>query len=343
MKIPKRQITIVDIARETGLSKSTVSRAINSPKQVASETLRIIEKAIKAHNYIPDGNARSLVTQRSFTYAAVVPTLDNAIFAKLLEGFQAIMAEHGLHVLIAASNYNAEDEMAQLRTLAQLNIGGIVLVGASRASEVYEFLDSRKIPYVITSAFDENVPSIGWDNKKEAFRLADLLLDLGHRRIGVIGGITRDNDRAVARITGYHEAMRARGIEPDQSLTIECAYDIPSSRAAMRKFLELAQRPTAVVCGNDVQAFGAILECQAQKISIPKDISITGFDDLAMAAHFHPPLTTMRSPAIQMGQRAAEMLLAVSAGNPMPESTRLELELILRQSTGPAPTKLSSN
>ena len=327
----------MDIARETGLSKSTVSRAINSPSQVAEETLRTIEAAIKAHNYIPDGHARSLVMQRSFTFAAVVPTLDNAIFAALLEGFQSVMTEHDRHVLVAASNYNAAQEMAKLRTLAQLNIGGIVLVGGSREPAAYEFLDSRHIPYVLTSVYDENVPSIGWDNEHEARRLANLLLDLGHRRIAVIGGITRDNDRAVARIAGYHDAMRARGIEIDPVLTIECPYDIPSSRAAMRRFLDLHQRPTAVVCGNDVQAFGAIFECQSQQIRIPEDISITGFDDLAMAAHVQPPLTTMRSPAANMGHRAAEMLLEVSNGRPMPRSTRLELELILRQSTGPVP------
>ncbi|MBU1358812.1 MAG: LacI family DNA-binding transcriptional regulator [Gammaproteobacteria bacterium] len=333
----KRQVTILDIARETGLSKSTVSRALNTPTQVAAEALQKIQAAIQTLNYIPDSHARSLVTQRSFAFAAVVPTLDNAIFAALMRGFQGVMAEHGFHVLVAANDYSAKAELDQLRTLAQLSIGGVMLVGASRDPEAYRFLDSRRIPYVLTSAYDGNVPSIGWDNEAEARRLADHLLDLGHRRLAVIGGITLDNDRAAARIAGYHAAMRARGVEPDPALTLECPYDIPSSRAAMRRLLDQPQRPTAVLCGNDVQAFGAILECHAQGVRIPQDISITGFDDLEMAAHFQPALTTMRSPAAQMGRRAADMLLAVNEGRPMPASTRLDLELILRRTTGPAP------
>jgi LacI family transcriptional regulator len=334
-----RQVTILDIARETGLSKSTVSRALNAPREVAAETLQKIQAAIETLNYIPDSHARSLVTQRSFAFAAVVPTLDNAIFAALMHGFQAVMAEQGRHVLVAANGYSVKAELEQLRTLAQLSIGGVMLVGTSRDPAAYQFLDSRRIPYVITSAFDGNVPSIGWDNEVEARRLAEHLLDLGHRRLAVIGGITRDNDRALARVVGYHAAMRARGVEPDPALTLECPYDIPSSRAAMRRLLDMPEPPTAVLCGNDVQAFGAILECHARGVRIPQDVSITGFDDLEMAAHFQPPLTTMRSPAAQMGRRAADMLLAANAGLPMPASTRLELELILRRTTGPVPER----
>ncbi len=333
----KRQVTILDIARETGLSKSTVSRALNTPGQVSAEALQKVQSKSRMLNYIPDSHARSLVTQRPFAFAAVVPTIDNAIFAALMHGFQTAMANQGFHVLVAANNYSIKEEFEQLRTLAQLNIGGVVLVGSSRDPEAYRFLESRRIPYVITSSYSGSVPSIGWDNEAEAHRLADHLLDLGHRRLAVIGGISVDNDRAAARIAGYHAAMRARGVEPDAALTLECRYDIPSSRLAMRRLLDQPQRPTAVVCGNDVQAFGAILECQAQGVRIPQDISVTGFDDLEMAAHFQPALTTMRSPATQMGRRAADMLLAFNEGLPMPTSTRLDLELILRRTTGPAP------
>lgn len=331
------QITIKDIARETGLSKSTVSRAVNTPDQVAKETLAVIQAAIARLNYIPDGNARSLVMQRSFTFAAIVPTLDNAIFAALLKSFQATLGARGYQMLVAANNYSAAQEMEQLRALAQRHIGGVLLVGGSRDAAVYEFLEQRKIACVLTSVHDGNVPSIGWDNQREAARLADLLIDLGHRRIGVLGGIRHENDRASGRIAGFHTAMRARGIEPDPALTLECAYDIPAGRAGMGRLLNLGEPPTGVLCGNDVLAFGAVLECLARGIAIPRQISITGFDDLEMAAHFHPPLTTMRSPAAEMGRGAAEMLIAANAGEPMPPSVRFDLELILRGTTGAAP------
>jgi len=242
-----------------------------------------------------------------------------------------------MHLLVAASHYSAAQEFACLRALAQQNIGGVVLVGGARDMEVYDFLNSRHIPYVLTSVFNGNVPSLGWDNRFEAHRLADHLLDLGHRRIGVLSGVTRDNDRASERVHGYHEAMRERGIEPDPAMTIECSYDVPAGRAGMRQLLALPTPPTAVLCGNDVLAFGAILECLSRNIAIPAQISIAGFDDLEMAAHFQPPLTTVRSPAVDMGQRAARMLIAADEGRPMPPSVCYELELILRRTTGPVP------
>jgi len=343
MKPPSQKITIKDIARETGLSKSTVSRVLNAPGQVATETREIVQEAIRRLNYLPDGNARSMVLQRSFTLGAVVPTLDNAIFSRLLDGFQEVLSAKGFQLLVAANGYSAAQEAEQIRALAQRNIAGLVLVGGARSAETYAFLDGHRIPYILTSVYDENVPSIGWDNRRQGARLADLVMDLGHRRIGILGGIARDNDRAAGRIEGFHGAMQERGVTPDPRATLECLYSIPAGREGMRRLLALDPRPTAVLCGNDVLAFGAVLECLWQGLRIPQDISITGFDDLEMASHFFPPLTTLRSPAREMGIRAAEMLLAAGAGQPMGPSVNYELELILRGTTGPAPASVSPN
>jgi LacI family transcriptional regulator len=149
----------------------------------------------------------------------------------------------------------------------------------------------------------------------------------------MIAGITAGNDRAAARIAGLEDALAARGLKADA--IVERAYTVPEGRAAARMLLGRTPRPTAIVCGNDVLAFGALAEAHAMHIDVPQALSVTGFDDLDLASHVVPPLTTMRVPSAAMGRLAAEHLLARIAGVDASKAIALDSDLILRASTAP--------
>jgi LacI family transcriptional regulator len=165
--------------------------------------------------------------------------------------------------------------------------------------------------------------------------LTEYLLDLGHRRFGIIAGVVQGNDRAAGRVKGFTQALIARGIDMDSVPIIECPYAIGEGRIAMRTLLRLNEIPTAVLCGNDIQAFGAIAECHASGISVPRQISIAGYDDNEMATCVTPPLTTVRVRPQKIGEQAAAVLLAKLRGTHARQSIDVQAEVILRQSTAP--------
>lgn len=331
------RVTISEVAKDAGVSTATVSRILNTPGRVNAQTRERVARAIVDLGYVPNGAARALATRRTHTIAAVVPTIDNPIFAHFIGALQRRLAAAGMVILLANSEYDHANEVAQLRALIQRGTDGIILVGAAHDPEAYALLTAKKVPFVNTWTSDRGPgwPCIGFDNQAAACRVASYLLDLGHRRIAMIAGLTRYNDRAAARVRGVREALAAKqlALSPDQLL--ECRYAMAEGRSALRTLLGVRDRPTAVICGNDILAFGVMAEARAAGLRIPQDLSITGFDDLELAAQFHPGLTTVRAPAAEMGALAAEYLLAQLDSMSVPECRELEAQLIVRGSTAP--------
>jgi LacI family transcriptional regulator len=186
---------------------------------------------------------------------------------------------------------------------------------------------------------DPRVPSVGFDNMAAAVQITDLLLDLGHKNFGVIAGVMKSNDRAIARVKGIRKALKARGLSLKQERLIERPYRIADGQVAMRALMTKKNRPTAVICGNDVLAFGAVLECQRLGIKIPGEVSIVGFDDLDFASQLVPPLTTIDVPADKIGEAAAEYLLAAIDARPNLLAPQISVNLIVRGSTAPPPNR----
>lgn len=325
--------TITDVAREAGVSIATVSRAINAPGRVADDLRVRVERAVKRLGYVPRGAARALASRRTDTIGAIVPTIDNAIFARCLAALQRRLIEHGKVLLLASSEYDPAQETAELAAMIARGVDGVMIVGAQHDAQLYELLERRGIPFVETwsCAAARGRPCIGFDNAAAMTRVVDYLADLGHRRIAMVAGIATHNDRAAARIAGLRKAMEAHGLKP--AAVVECAYDIAAARNAARTLLEASPRPTALVCGNDVQAFGALTAARELGLAIPGDVSITGFDDLHLAAHLDPPLTTVRIPSAEMGTLAADYLLARIAGRDALARQELETQLIIRATT----------
>ncbi len=331
--------TLHDVAALAGVSTATVSRCLNEADSVRSELRERVQSAIAELGYTRHGAARALASQRSHAVGAVVPTLDNAIFATGIQAMQDRLSTAGYTLLLASSNYDVAEELNQARSLIERGLDGLMLIGEARPPGLYDLLDRKAIPYVNTWTYrpDSRHPSIGFDNRGSAYRIASYLMDMGHTRIAMIAGLSAGNDRAAERLDGVREALAERGLAFGDGLVIESAYAISEGRQALRRLMAADPRPTAVICGNDVLAYGALFECHALGIAVPDAVSITGFDDLELAAELTPALTTMHVPSDAMGRLAAEYLLHRIDGQPAPDATRLDVDLIIRGSTGPPP------
>jgi LacI family transcriptional regulator len=339
MDRPLSRITIREVAEAAEVSIATVSRALNAPDRVNPELRRRVTDAVDRLGYVAVGAARALASRRTGAIGALVPTLDNAIFAECINALQLRLDDHGYVLLVASADYDPRREGRELKALVERGIDGVVLVGTEHDPEVYRLVTATAVPAVITWSCDPaaQVPCIGFDNGAAARRLCQHLLELGHRRIAMMAGMRKGNDRAAARVDGVREALQARGLDLTPERLCERPYTVADGRNALRQLIAVPEPPTAVICGNDVLAFGALFEAAARGLRVPQDLSITGFDDLDLAAQMVPPLTTVRVPAAEIGRRAADQLVGVARGMTAPRVTELEAAIVLRGSTGAPP------
>ena len=330
-------VTVRDVAREAKVSVATVSRVLNGKATVAAELRTEVERVSLRLGYTPHAAARALATQRFSTIGAIVPTLHEANFSAGVNALQQRLNAAGYTLLLASSNYDADEELRQVRALLAHGVAGLMLVGARHSREVYELLDARGIPYVNTWVLDEGHPSVGFDNHAIGRTLAEYLLDLGHRDFGVIAQTSPRSDRAARRVAGIQAALSARQAAPAQLQLIGESHKIVDGQHAFQALMESSRRPTAVICGTDTLAFGALVQAHSMGVRVPDDVSVTGINDVEFAAHLTPPLTTIRLAADLVGQRAAEYLLARIGGQAVAQSTDISFTLIVRGSTAAVP------
>lgn len=333
----RKTAKLADVARLARVSTATVSRALTQPEKVKPSTAARVRQAVQTLGYVAHGAARALASRRTLTIGAVIPTLDNAIFANTTHALQKALDEAGYTLVLACHEYDVRAEARMTRTLIERGVDGLVLLGMSHEASVFEMIEAHQLPYVLTWALDASGrhPCVGFDNRAAAIRMARHLLDLGHREFAVIGGITEANERARERLEGVREALAARGVVLRPERMVEKPYTLSAGREGLRSVLRGAPQPTAVICGNDVLAIGALAECHARGIEVPRELSVTGFDDLEMAAVVTPALTTVHFPTAELGSYAAQHLLARLAGRPVEGRTELPVELVVRASTAP--------
>jgi LacI family transcriptional regulator len=343
-----RIATLHDVARAAGVSTATVSRTFNRPDTVREGLRQRVQAAATELRYIPNDAARALVSHRSRVIGAIVPTIDNAIFAQGIAAIQARVEAAGYGLLLAASDYDLGRELTQARTMIGRGVEALVLVGTRHDPALRALLREHRIGYVCQGAFApaDEPACVGFDNRRAAYVATRYLLALGHRRIGMVAGIRQDNDRAARRVEGMRDAMAEAGLDLQDgveeggaataSWLVESAYTYDAARRATRQLVAGACPPTALVCGNDILALGALRECQARGIAVPGQMSIVGFDDLAPARHANPALTTIRVPTTYMGEAAADYVLAALAGG-SPAAVEIPFKLVIRASTGSVP------
>lgn len=331
-----------DVARFAKVSTATVSRVLNNPEKVAEKSRLLVQAAIDQLGYIPDGSARALASNHTRAIGAVVPTLDNAIFAAGVQGFQSRLKKLGYTVIVTSHEYDLVEELNEVKTLLRQGIDALLLVGSIHDPSLPKLLEEKKIAYVNCWSYKpgSSQPYIGFDNKKAARKLTNYLLDLGHRDIAIIAGHTRNNDRAMDRLLGILEAMEERNLKLPQNNILERSYTVKQGREAMRILLQGSSPPTAVMCGNDILALGALAECQSVSIRVPEDISITGFDDLDISAQIIPPLTTIHVPLAEMGELAANFLVSQINNESTLLHTEMKTDLMVRGTTAKPRTSI---
>jgi LacI family transcriptional regulator len=321
------------VAALAGVSPATVSRALNRPELLSVATLSRVRAAVDRLQFVPHSGARALSSGRSRVIGALIPHIGYSVFAELMDAVQQQCTQAGYNLVIGIHHFDAEDELRQARQLVNSGVDALMLVGFRHHPDLFELLAARGVHYVCTDVFDPKSPhpSVGYDNRGIGRRIAAHLLGLGHREFAVVTGDTRRNDRMALRLAGFKAELRRHGVGLAEDALFEGDYTLADGRAGFAQVI--ATNPTAVVCGNDVIAVGALLEARDRGIAVPRQLSMIGFDNLEWASEYSPALTTVNVPCTSMGVHAAQALLARIAGLPVPHAVEIELDIVVRAST----------
>lgn len=334
----RKVVSIFDVAREAGVSTASVSRVLNAPASTKAKTRSAVAAAIKQLGYIPNGVARALSSRNSRVVGAIIPTIDNSIFATGIQALQSHLHSKGYQLLLGSSNYDPELEYELCQNFLVQKVAGIIMMGGMQTPECVNMLTREGTPFVNTGIYrTDGGYCVGFNNRSAAALAAKYLIDLGHREFAMIAGITKHNDRATERVMGIRDELAKHRIELRNDTLLECRYEIDEGGAAFRHLMGLERRPTAIVCGNDVLGFGAILEANRNGIDIPGEVSVIGFDDLVLSRHLKPSLSTIQIPTKDMWCRAADTLMALLEGLESPVAVEIDVNLVVRESTGVPP------
>ncbi|MEM9787419.1 MAG: LacI family DNA-binding transcriptional regulator [Pseudomonadota bacterium] len=329
--------TLFDVARRAGVSTATVSRCLNFPDKVTPKTRERVMATVTELGYAPNFGARAMVTQRTNTIGAIIPTMENAIFARGLQAFQEELGAHGFNLMVASSSYQRELEVAQVRSLVARGADALLLIGHIRDPQIYPFLEKQDVPALVTWTYDPDAtrPSVGFNNRTAMRDMARKVIGSGHRHLAMISAPLARNDRAQGRLLGLKDAMEEAGLDASKLHLTEKPYGIENGAAAFAELIDQDRPPTAIFCGNDVLAVGALRRAREMGIEVPRDVSIIGFDDIELSQVTHPMLTTVHVPHREMGKQAARVLVRhLIDGHPI-ESIALATDLRLRASLGP--------
>lgn len=335
MKYQKRNIpNLADVARSAGVSTATVSRCLNQSGKVSETTRQKVMEAVDALRYTPNFGARAIAANRTGIFGAIIPTMENSIFAKGIEAFQKALVQKNATMIVASSAYDPEQEAKLVRTVVGRGADGLLLIGTERDPDTYAFLEERGIPSVIAwnKVQDLHRSFVGFDNRAASELLVTKAIHLGHKSFAFISGRTIGNDRARDRVAGAQDAIRAAGLDPNKMPVLETEYAVEIGRLAFDRLAKSGPLPSLVICGNDVLAVGVILGAQARGLNVPQDLSVVGFDDIDLATVVNPPVTTVHVPHGEMGRIAGEALLDLVETPDQPKRVELETYIVERGS-----------
>jgi LacI family transcriptional regulator len=330
-----RPVTIMDVAREAGVSYSTVSRVVNNKHYIVPDKRARVLAAIERLGYVPNMQARKLAGGRAQVVGLVVHDLWSSYAVEILRGIDAELAAEQYDLMLYTSHGRAATESVYVSNLAHGLAEGLLLLLPRGLSAYVSALRQRQFPYVLIDheGLPGVAPAVGATNRAGAYAAAQHLLALGHQRIGFITG-NLDVGASRDRLAGYQSALADYGLQLQPELIAEGDFLKPRAIVAARQLLASQPRPTAILASNDVSAFGVLEVARELGLRIPEDLSLVGFDDIPEAANVHPPLTTVRQPLEQMGRVAARMLLhAMREPNRVAERVELPTELLVRAST----------
>jgi DNA-binding LacI/PurR family transcriptional regulator len=337
MRTARRNPRIFEVAHAAGVSIATVSRVANGTAQVRPRTEARVRAAMARLGYRPHALARGLAARRSHTIGLLITDILTPYFPDIVRGAQESAEAAGYAILLGDASVHTASEDLLVRRLLERRVDGLIVASSRTTDEYARQLRSEDVPVVcINGPIGQFPHAIQIDQRKGTRLAVDHLASLGHRRIAHVTGPTGVPTRA-ERLAGFRAAIRDRGLEYEPALVATGVSTIEEARAATAALLALPDPPTAIFTYNDRLAVGAYQAVRAAGLSIPRDVSVVGFDDVPLTEWIEPQLTTVRQPRREMGRIAVEILLKVLRGEPAPDLVVTQPELIVRGSTGPAP------
>ncbi|WP_339155946.1 LacI family DNA-binding transcriptional regulator [Actinomadura luteofluorescens] len=335
----QRPATLRTIAEAAGVDVSTVSRVLNgSPddaqRAASRETADEIRRWAARLDYRPNPHATSLRTQRSNLVGVLVPRLSDLVLATIYEGIEDAAARHGLTTFVMNSHDRPEQQRARTELALSRHVDGLVFGDAHADAAFLDEIAARRVPFVLVSRHAGGHPSVTCDDRLGGRLVADHLLALGHRRVGVIAGEPFASTGA-DRTAGFVDRYREAGFPVPGSHVVHSGFDAAGGRAAAERLLRHGPQPTAIFAVNDFAAIGALGVLRDQGLRPGEDVAVAGYNDTPLAAELPIPLTSVRSPMHEMGARALDLLVDLLAGG-TPTSERLPPSLVVRASTDPA-------
>ncbi|NLP83402.1 LacI family transcriptional regulator [Microbacterium sp. CFH 90308] len=330
-----QRVTLKEIAAQTGVSMTTISKVLNGATDVSSATRALVEDSLRSSGY-----RRRKSRKRREYIEVVLHELDGDWALAIIEGVRESAADVGLAITLSVTGDRRAPGPEWLDSVVRRGPTGIILLFAGISPEQRAMLDARGIPFVIIDPAGDpapGIPSVGSANWSGGLTATRHLLELGHRRIAAITG-PEDVMCALARLDGYRAAMTSAGIEIEAGWIRYGDFQREAAERHARELLRLPDPPTAIFAGNDVQALGVLHAARAIGLDVPRDLSVVGFDDLAVAGLASPRLTTIHQPLREMAEQATRIVLQLLDDVP-PEVTRVELatRLVVRDSTAPPP------
>lgn len=328
-------MNIKKVAEHANVSTATVSRLINKTSYISPETAKKVWSAIEELGFYPNINARGLASGRSLLLGLIVSDIVNPFFPELVKSFEECAVEQGYEVITANTNYDSARTAQRVRSLIERRVDGVAVMTSEMDQSLIDELSTRGIPIVFldTGAVRENVSNIRIDYARGISEAVNHLLELGHRRIGFISGPLGLKSARIRR-SAFLKFLRKQGIIEKKELVTTGNYKIDGGRKAMNQLLELKERPTAVLASNDLTAMGALQALRTRGLHVPEDVSLIGFDDIALAESTDPPLTTVNISRVKVAESAFESLFRlINSDSKTGAELLIETKLVIREST----------
>jgi len=335
-------VTLAQVAREAGVSSSTVSRILNGTAQVSPEKRQAVERALAQLNYKPNVLARGLASGKTMSIGVLTQDISSPFYGDMLRGVEQGLAGSGYLPIFADGHWRPEEETVAIDVLLGRKVDALIVLGGavseSRLAQV-----SQALPLIVFGRSIDGMEDrcLRLDNERAAYEVTRHLIEFGHRRVAHIAGPSAHRD-ARDRRAGYEAALREAGLDVVPELVLEGDFLEPSGFLAATRLLEGREVFTAIFAANDQMAYGARLALHRKGVRVPDDISLVGFDDLPLSTYTTPPLTTVRQPTFQLGVTVAKAILRMLDGL-SPDLPTVVPQLVLRESTvmlRSAPTSL---
>jgi LacI family transcriptional regulator len=329
--------TIKDVAREANVSVATVSRVFNGGGLVREETQRRVRDIATSLRYVPHGGARSLITSKTTTIGVLLPDLYGEFFSEVIRGIDIAARRSGYHLILSSSHNDRSEFEAAMRAMRG-RVDGVVIMSPDIDAEALmaNLPDSHPVVLLNCALRGAAFDSVNIDNAGGAHAIVRHLISHGHKRIGIIAGAPRNVD-ADERHLGYRAALRDASIDRNSRWETPGNFTEDSGFEAMRTLLKLRNRPTAVFAANDSMAIGALSTLREAGVRVPEEIAVAGFDDIPIARHINPPLTSVHVPIAELGERATEKLIGAlgDKSRHVRRNDVLGTTLVIRSSCGP--------